>query len=108
MLDRSVRILERRRAQRNKTLQPLRNPFVRVSLRVSITPLLAQIARQGAIQVDDLVAAPCADAALWTIENDFHARPPVFILNPLLALPIPHLYPLPSREMKFFFKPPPF
>jgi hypothetical protein len=62
-----------------------------VSLRIGIAALLAEIVRQRTIQIDNFVALPRADAALWTENNDLHAYPPVFNLNLLLALQIPHL-----------------
>src|SRR4030095_9599033 len=46
--------------------------LVGVRLSVGLAPLVAQIVCQRAVQVNDFVALPCADAALRTKKNDLH------------------------------------
>ena len=72
MLDSALGIFDGCFAHSNETLQSRWNFLVGVGLGVALTALVAQIVGQGAVQVNDFVILPCADAALRTKKNDFH------------------------------------
>jgi hypothetical protein len=66
MLDSALRILDGCFAQSYETLQSQRNFLVGVRFGVGLAALVAEIVCQRAVQVNDLVVLPCANATLRT------------------------------------------